>query len=577
MTLGWEPLPEPFNSDFRYFLALVWQHLRLPPPTIVQLDIADYVQNGPRRRIAEAYRGAGKSWISAAYALWRLRNNPQLKVLVCSASKERADGFNQFCLRLIREMPILCCLEPDPKGNRGSYDSFDVGPAWPDQSPSMRSVGIFGQLTGSRADLIIPDDVETPSTSWTVSMRERLLGAVGEFNAILKPDGDVLFLGTPQTEETLYAKLLDRGYDLRVWPARHPAKPEAYGGFLAPMLAEQEEVRPGQPTDSVRFGEIELLEREVSMGRSSFMLQYMLDTTLSDRDRFPLRLSDLVVMEVSTDAPERLVWSGAPEYRLAELPAVGFSGDRYHRPAYMAQEWLPFQGCVMFIDPSGKGEDETAYAVVAHLNGYLFLLESGGFRAGYDDVVLAELAQAAKRNGVKLILIEDQFGLGMMASVLKPHLAQVYPCTIETTRSNVQKERRIIATLEPVLNQHRLIVNRSVIEQDSKHRESDASEERLSYQLFYQLTHVTKERGCLRHDDRLDALEGAVAYWVNSIAIDAKQAEAQRRDELWKLELDVFMGDLENGLDVQVLGGSLEQAARASAQTARWSQARPSL
>ena len=81
----------------------------------------------------------------------------------------------------------------------------------------------------------------------------------------------------------------------------------------------------------------------------------------------------------------------------------------------------------MFIDPSGKGLDETAYSIVAHLNGNLFVLEVGSFREGYTEPVLRGLAEAAKRRKVKLILLEDQFGQGMSgepsAAIFKKYLS----------------------------------------------------------------------------------------------------------------------------------------------------------
>lgn len=565
MAPRWEPLPEPFASDFRYLLCLVWKQVNLPDPTPVQLDIAHYMQHGPKRRIVEAFRGVGKSWMAAAYVLWLLRNDPQKKVMVVSASKMRADDFSQFCLRLIKEMPLLQCLEPDREEQRSASIRFDVRPAIPDQSPSVKSVGIFGQLTGSRADLILPDDVEVPNTSWSVGMREKLLTSVGEFNAILKPGGEVMFLGTPQTEESIYNKLRQRGYDCRIWPARYPDKPEKYGGALAPIIEAGCQEQKNKATDPQRFSEFDLMEREASYGRSAFALQYQLDTSLSDKERFPLRLSDLMVLEVSDHAPEKLVWSSGIEYRIPDLPSVGFAGDYFHRPAYIHGDWLPFQGCVMFVDPSGRGSDETAYAVVAHLNGSLFLLDCGAFRDGYSDEVLTEIAEAAKRSKVNLILLEDQFGQGMLENLLKPHLQAHHPCTIETVRSNVQKERRIINALEPVMNQHRLVVSRSVIEKDSRGREDEAVERQLAYQLFHQLTHITTDRNCLQHDDRLDALAGAVQYWNESLAIDEDRAIRDRKDELWDLEIQAFLGNIEGALDVQMLGFPLEQAPKGGA------------
>ena len=548
----------------------------LPDPTPIQLDIAGFMQHGPKRRIIQGYRGVGKSWMAAAFVLWRLRLDPQQKIMVNSASGAEAKNFTTFCLQLIRDMPILQCLEPQREEQRSAVHAFDVRQAKPDKSPSVKSVGIFGQITGSRADLIIPDDIETPATSWSVGMREKLLTAVGEYNAILKPGGEVLYLGTPQTEESIYNKLLHKGFTTRIWPARYPEKPEKYGDLLAPVIQEHCVDLKGKPVDPGRFSEMDLLEREVSYGRSAFALQFQLDTSLSDLERFPLRLADLMVLEVSDHAPEKLVWSGGAEYRITDLPAVGFSGDFYHRPAFIHGDWLPFQGCVMFIDPSGRGADETAYAVVAHLNGNLFLLDAGAFKDGYSEAVLEGLAQVAKRNKVNLILLEDQFGQGMLESLLKPYLRLHHPCTIEPVRSNVQKERRIINALEPVMNQHRLIVNRSVVENDSRGREEDAVERKLAYQLFHQLTHITLDKNCLQHDDRLDALAGAVEYWNESLAIDEDRAMADRKAELWDLELDAYMGNIEGAVDAQFLGVALADLPKASGRNG-WIPSRKTL
>ena len=563
---AWQPLPEPFNEDFRYFLVVVWRHLQLPDPTPVQLDIAEYMQSGPSRRIVEAFRGVGKSWMAAAYTLWLLRNDPQKKIMVVSASKVRADDFAQFCLRLIREMPLLQCLDPDRDEQRSASNRFDVRPAIPDQSASLKSVGVFGQLTGSRADLILADDTEVPNTSWTVSMREKLISCVGEFNAILKPGGEIMMLGTPQTEESIYNKLRMRGYDCRIWPARYPKNPAKYGDCLAPMILESCKDSTNQPTDPGRFSDLDLLEREASYGRSQFTLQFQLDTSLSDLMRFPLRVQDLIVLEVDNHAPEKVVWSSGAEYRITDLPSVGFSGDYYHRPAFIHGEWLELDGCVMFVDPSGKGSDETAYAIVGQLNGNLYVLEVGAYAEGYTDVVLEGLAKAAKRRNVNLILLEDQFGQGMLQSLLQPFLREHHPCTIEPVRSNVQKERRIINALEPVMNQHRLVINRSVIEQDSRGRDDESVETSLAYQLFHQLTHITVEPKCLQHDDRLDALAGAIQYWNESLAIDEDRAIKERQAELWDLELEAYMGNLEGALDAKVLGIPLDQLGRSDAE-----------
>ena len=284
-----DKMPEQLK-DFRNFMYIVWKHLNLPDPTPVQYDMAEFIQNCPRRSIIEAFRGVGKSYITAAFVVHQLLLDPQKKFMVVSASKQRADDFSTFTQRLILELPICQHLIATSE-QRWSKIAFDVRPALASGSPSVKSVGITGQLTGSRADIIIADDIEVPNNSMTQMMREKLGEAVKEFDAVLKPEGKILYLGTPQCEMSLYNTLTERGYQMRVWTARYPSieyAEKAYGERLAPMMwkAMREAANPidGQPVDPKRFDDDDLLERELSYGRSGFALQFMLDTSLSDTD-----------------------------------------------------------------------------------------------------------------------------------------------------------------------------------------------------------------------------------------------------------------------------------------------------
>ena len=87
------PIKQDPLSDFRKFLFVIWKHLNLPDPTVVQYDIARKLQHGEKRMIIQAFRGVGKSWITSAYVVWLLYMNPQLNILVVSASKSRSDDF----------------------------------------------------------------------------------------------------------------------------------------------------------------------------------------------------------------------------------------------------------------------------------------------------------------------------------------------------------------------------------------------------------------------------------------------------------------------------------------------------
>ena len=112
-------------KDFRNFLYLVWKHLNLPDPTPLQYDIADFMQDGPKRSVIMAFRGVGKSWICSAYAVHQLLLDPTKNILVVSASKNRADDFSTFTLKIIHDIPVLQDLIPK-NDQRFSKIAFDV-------------------------------------------------------------------------------------------------------------------------------------------------------------------------------------------------------------------------------------------------------------------------------------------------------------------------------------------------------------------------------------------------------------------------------------------------------------------
>ena len=533
-------------KDFRNFLYLVWKHLNLPDPTPLQYDIADFMQDGPKRSVIMAFRGVGKSWICSAYAVHQLLLDPTKNILVVSASKNRADDFSTFTLKIIHDIPVLQDLIP--KGDqRFSKIAFDVGPAPAAHAPSVKSLGISSQLTGSRADIIIADDIEVPNNSATQGMRDKLDEQVKEFEAIIKPldTSRILFLGTPQCEDSIYNKLRERGYNARIWTSEYPSNDlvlKNYDNDIAPFLQDQiTDESVGTTTEPTRFSDLDLEERKMSYGRTGYALQFMLNPRLSDADRYPLKINDLVITDIDTDlAPEKIIWSSDRDNENKDLPNVGLGGDRYHKPSKTIGDMIPYTGSVMSIDPSGRGKDETGYAVVKMLNGQLFVPQAGGLKGGYDDQTLKLLVNIAKDNKVNKIIIESNFGDGMFLELLKPILFTSYPCSVEEVRHSKQKELRIIDVLEPVLNQHKLIVDPSVVQHDYKSAQSYPVESQAKYMLMYQLSRITKDKGSLIHDDRLDALSIAVNYWVEQMNQDVDNNINFRKQELLDEELTKF-------------------------------------
>ena len=582
------------KDDFKLFLQALWSQLDLPSPTRAQYAIADYLQHGPKRLQIQAFRGVGKSWITGAFVLWTLFNNSEKKIMIISASKERADNMSIFLQKLIIETPWLSHLRPKSDDARWSRISFDVLCS-PHQAPSVKSVGITGQLTGSRADLMILDDIEVPGNSMTELMREKLLQLCTEAESILTPKNDsrILFLGTPQTTFTIYRKLAERNYRPFVWPARYPRNTANYEGLLAPQLQEDLEKSQKQrdssqenkdqkkssslhkdnndyhlswqPTDPDRFDSTDLLEREASMGRSNFMLQFMLDTSLSDAEKFPLKNADLIVTSVNpTTAPEAVIWCSDPQNVIKDLPTVGLPGDYFYSPMQLQGTWDSYTETICSVDPSGRGTDETAACFISQRNGFLYLHEVFATKDGYSDNTLLSILRKCKKYNVSKLLIETNFGDGIVAELFRKHLVQTkQSIDIEEVRANVRKEDRIIDALEPVLNQHRLVVDRNVIADDFKSNPDFPPEERILYMLFYQMSRMCREKGAIKHDDRLDSLAQGVKYFTDAMAISANEQMILQKREDWNDMLEAWADDPQSAANHMVMGMSLPQRKQA--------------
>jgi hypothetical protein len=565
---GGDSVLESLQQDFKLFLQALWGQLDLPSPTRAQYAIADYLQHGPKRLQIQAFRGVGKSWITGAFVLWTLFNNPEKKIMIISASKERADNMSIFLQKLIIETPWLVHLRPKSDDARWSRISFDVNCS-PHQAPSVKSVGITGQLTGSRADLMILDDIEVPGNSMTEMMREKLLQLCTEAESILTPkqDSRIMYLGTPQTTFTIYRKLAERNYRPFVWPARVPRKLSNYEGLIAPQL--QEDIDNGAEawdvTDADRFTHEDLLEREAAMGRSNFMLQFMLDTSLSDAEKFPLKFADLIITSVNpTQAPDSVVWCSDPRNVLKDLPTVGLPGDYFYSPMQIQGEWGPYTETICSIDPSGRGTDETAATYISQRNGFLYVHEMRSYRDGYSDNTLLDILRGCKKYNVTNLVIETNFGDGIVSELFRKHLQQTKQnIGIEEVRANVRKEERIIDALEPIMNQHRLIIDRGVVEWDYNSNKDDAPEKRLLYMLFYQMSRMCREKFAIRHDDRLDSLAQGVKYFTDAMGISAQETVKQRKMEEWNDMLHAFIDDPQSETNHIVLGMSMDQKRQA--------------
>lgn len=550
----------------------------------LQIDIGDWVANGPQYRMVQAQRGQAKTTITAIYAVYRLIHDPTTRVLIISAGSDMATEIANWIIQIIMGMPELECLRPDrAAGDRSSVTAFDVHYALkgPEKSASITCIGITSNMQGKRADLLIADDIESAKNSQTATQRSRIHHLTLDFVSICSK-GDIVWLGTPQSIDSVYNGLPSRGTAIRVWPGRYPTAKELpdYEGFLAPSLMQKLRENPslqtgggptgerGQVTDPILLDEETLTKKEIDQGAAYFQLQHMLSTKLQDQNRYPLKVPLIRFTNFDTQeklAPMQLTFirNEQNEIRLPE----GFPiKDKAFRVQEVA-EFGPMDGWHMYVDPTGGGAngDELAYGVTGFLAGRVFLAGADGRPGGWTEEVLGWMTAAALKWRPKIISVEKNFGNGAFAAAWLPHLRAAvdkhnrdfpsdrvqYPGIDEVWESG-QKELRIIDVLEPMIGAGKFVVSEDLIQSDWDSCQRYPGDVRSTYSLFWQLARITRERGALLHDDRLDAVAGSARHWVEYLSIDDEKATAAAKQEQYK---KLMQNPLGNGRPVPGWGG----------------------
>jgi hypothetical protein len=516
--------------------------------TELQRDIGSYLEFGPKDIMVQAQRSQAKTTITAIFAVWCLIHHPTWAVLILSAGGKQANEISTLIVKLVLHFPILECMRPDKSaGDRTSVEAFDIHHELKkiNKSPSVACAGVTSNLQGKRANLLIADDVESQKNSRTMMMREMLLQITRDFASIVQ-NGRIVYLGTPQTDTSIYNTLPQAGFTVRIWPGRYPTAEQMdnYGDMLAPFIRTRLEAdyelgtgggmdgKQGQPTDPQLLNEQALIEKERKQGKAFFQLQHMLSTKLTDEMRYPLKPSNLVVMRLGDRLPVNFVRGMTAEHqRQYQVGSIRFS---VASPQYVSPETSLPAGRVMRVDPAGGGKngDETAYAVVDQLNGNVFVRAVGGLPGGYGAEQLGALVAAVAKWKPNKLIVEKNMGHGAYTQVLLPLLrAAGVLCAVEDVFESGQKELRIIETIEPIAGRGSLVIDEDVLLDDWNSTSHQATDKRQLFTLMFQFTKVTRDRGALVKDDRLDALAGAIAYWIGALGIDAQRKEADMKTE----------------------------------------------
>ena len=564
------PLPKPDHeqfvrrlmTDFPFFVSSMWKYLRLDryhPIGWVEQDICEWIDDRTNpQRGALAPRGFGKTTFgSCMYACYRMMQDPEIQIIVASKSANAAEKFVVPVRSWLTTVPWLRHLAPKKRAReragRDNTKMFDVAPATPKKDPTLWATGISGQIESARAHLIIKDDIEVPENTRTVDARDKLDDQCRALANLLYPNGEIVVFGTYQHVQSVYKKLARRGYTFRSWTILAPHEDHEILNLAPKISAKIEKGELNRCSSTTAFDgdkvmpyrhDDEYINFRKSQGPTNFAMQHMLISNLDNPDLYRLKLENFIVFPcIGQTHPKEIKWgrsdSNSVSTRMDEIPSEGFSGDCWRRPIAFIGPWLPYSGTKMTVDPSGRGADHTAYAVVSHGSGRLWVQACDGLTTGHSEETFIKLSLVAREHRVNTIYVEDQFGSGMFATLLiqvlerfflDPGEHEDYPngwrCSVETYRSQVQKEKRIIDALEPPSATHRMVVDPEV-----------AKNARLQTQIVM----ITIDRGSLDYDDEIDALAACVQQWQDVLQIDPLRAAEIAHDRQRERVLREYM------------------------------------
>ena len=548
-------------TEFEDFLRDVIEDLLGFTCTDLQQDIGQYIAHGPHYRMVQAQRGQAKTTIAAAFAVWRLIHDPKTRVLIISAGDTQATEIANWIIQIINNMDELECMRPDrSNGDRASVEAFDVHYSLKgaEKSPSVACIGITSNMQGKRADILLADDIESQKNSATQVQRDRILLLSKDFTSIVQK-GEIIYLGTPQSIDSIYNGLPGRGYDIRIWPGRYPTPEEhkSYGGHLAPYIAQRLSADAslstgggplgdrGQAVDPVLLDDTALCKKELDQGSAYFQLQHMLNTSLSDAERFPLKLANIRITAFDREnklGPMIITHARTDKNKITPPTGWPLKDEMYRLQE--AEDFGPIISYYMYVDPAGGGQngDEIAVAVTGYCAGRVFLAWVGGRTGGLTEDNLAWLTEVAVRWNVKTIGIEKNFGNGALKTIWEPSLIREHKCGIEEVWESGQKELRIIDIMEPVINAGKFVMHEDIISEDYESIQKYPTEKRNVYSLLWQIARITREKGSLIHDDRLDAVASAVRFWVEALNQDEEKAVAAARDAQYRKMMNNPLG-----------------------------------
>lgn len=173
------------------------------------IEVCNWVQNNRSGiRLLMAHRHFGKSFLVTLYPVWRLYLDANYTCAIVSATS-KIPARNASAIRTIIEThPLTKHLVPDGNSSFWQRTAFTVNRPVPSMEASVTCTSVGGSKTGLHPVEVICDDIETQENCRTEEARERIQDA---FYEVMNLSNDILMIGTPHDEKTIYTEIEDMG------------------------------------------------------------------------------------------------------------------------------------------------------------------------------------------------------------------------------------------------------------------------------------------------------------------------------------------------------------------------------
>lgn len=456
---------DPAELTFPIWLEMYNQH-RGFNTSQPQYKLAEWLQdtdNDPYR-IMHAYRHCGKSDLTCLWVVWKLVQDPNWSVLICSGSHNVSKRNSSFIRTVIGSFLPATHLKPKAK-ELWQRDQFTVDRNRVDLSPSVQVTSVGSSNTGIHADVFLGDDVEVAENVRTAEAREYLWDRIQEFQALCSRQ---LYVGTPHDEETIYQKLLEL--------------PFPYTRILIPVRDLRG--KPANPDVAIN-GEIHneewIARKEGSMTTGRFASQYMLEARKSYDVLFAMELINFFDDRVKVEE----VRDPTAIREVSYLYSIEHT-DVKDIVAY----WDPAKGAL------ARSDDSVLAIIASTVKGDIYVLHiqvlSPVEKGMTFDQQCTEVIDACQAHGVDTVTVEVNFSPTLANDLKKTARKMKRRIRVKEHDRKLKGKIPFIAeTLEPVIKTGR-------------------------FNVYLPLWEDTPLKGQLedfpkgKHDDVLDAIAGAI-------------------------------------------------------------------